>query len=61
MPGSGSHIASKPSVHKPHPPRVPDHQLPFMKHAGDLHMGAKEDQVSRTMPPKADDDEPKQG
>lgn len=25
------------------------------------HMGATEDQVSVTMPPKADDDEPKQG
>jgi hypothetical protein len=25
------------------------------------HMGATEDQVIATMPPKADDDEPKQG
>jgi len=28
---------------------------------GDRHMGATESQVSKTMPPKADDDEPKQG
>jgi hypothetical protein len=28
---------------------------------GEKHIGATEDQVSPTMPPKADDDEPKQG
>ena len=28
---------------------------------GDKHMGATEQQVSVTMPPRADDDEPKQG
>jgi hypothetical protein len=27
----------------------------------EAHIGATEDQVSVTMPPKADDDEPKQG
>jgi hypothetical protein len=39
---------------------------PVKQHAvpttlGDKHMGATEDQVSKTMPPRADDDEPKQG
>jgi hypothetical protein len=29
--------------------------------SGEKHLGATEDQVSATMPPKADDDEPKQG
>ncbi len=29
--------------------------------ANDDHMGAKEDQVSPTSPPRPDDDEPKQG
>jgi hypothetical protein len=28
---------------------------------GERHLGATEDQVSATMPPKAADDEPKQG
>lgn len=28
---------------------------------GEKHIGATEDQVRATMPPKADDDEPKQG
>ena len=28
---------------------------------GDKHMGATEQQVSVTMPPRVDDDEPKQG
>jgi hypothetical protein len=28
---------------------------------GEKHIGATEDQVAVTMPPKADDDEPKQG
>lgn len=28
---------------------------------GEQHIGATEDQVSKTMPPKTDDDEPKQG
>jgi hypothetical protein len=28
---------------------------------GEQHIGATEDQVSPTMPPKSDDDEPKQG
>jgi hypothetical protein len=28
---------------------------------GERHMGAMENQVSATMPPRADDDEPKQG
>jgi hypothetical protein len=28
---------------------------------GEAHIGATEDQISVTMPPKADDDEPKQG
>jgi len=28
---------------------------------GDKHMGATEQQMSVTMPPRADDDEPKQG
>jgi hypothetical protein len=39
---------------------------PAKRHAtpttpGEQHIGATEDQVSRTMPPKTDDDEPKQG
>jgi len=29
--------------------------------AGEGHIGATEDEVSATMPPKPDDDEPKQG
>jgi hypothetical protein len=35
------------------------HAVPFSR--GEKHIGATEDQVSVTMPPKGDDDEPKQG
>jgi hypothetical protein len=35
------------------------HPVAFSR--GEKHIGATEDQVSVTMPPKGDDDEPKQG
>jgi hypothetical protein len=35
------------------------HPVPTTR--GEKHLGAMENQVSATMPPKADDDEPKQG
>jgi hypothetical protein len=35
------------------------HAVPFSR--GEKHIGATEDQVSVTMPPKGEDDEPKQG
>jgi hypothetical protein len=46
--------------------RHPGAGRPVRRHAvpitrGDKHIGATEDQVAITMPPKADDDEPKQG
>ena len=40
--------------------RVPErHAVPLGR--SEKHMGATENQVSVTMPPKGDDDEPKQG
>lgn len=51
-PPSSSGLGALRSGHTIAPPVVPN---------GDLHMGAREDQISRTMPPKSDDDEPKQG
>jgi hypothetical protein len=35
------------------------HAVPTAR--GEIHLGATEDQVHATMPPKAADDEPKQG
>lgn len=39
--------------------RPPPHPTPGG--LGEQHIGATEDQVTPTMPPKGDDDEPKQG
>jgi len=36
-------------------------QRSFPSNRAEKHIGATEDQVSPTMPPSADDDEPKQG
>lgn len=50
---------SRPLRHSVRTREQKKHAVPFGRE--EQHLGAREDQVSVTMPPKGDDDEPKQG